>query len=47
MPLRTVIDLSLMGVAAGFYIVPLNSLLQLRSPAGMNSDVGRVAAHTP
>jgi acyl-[acyl-carrier-protein]-phospholipid O-acyltransferase/long-chain-fatty-acid--[acyl-carrier-protein] ligase len=41
MPVRTVIDLSLMGIAAGFYIVPLNSLLQLRSPDGMK---GRMIA---
>ena len=41
LPLRTAVDLALMGIASGFYIVPLNSLLQERSPSGMK---GRLIA---
>jgi len=33
-PLRAVIDLALVGLAAGLYVVPLNALLQQRSPDG-------------
>jgi len=40
-PWRAAIDLFLLGVAAGLYIVPLNALLQQRSPEGMK---GRMIA---
>ena len=41
LPWRAGIDLLMAGAAAGFYIVPLQSLLQQRSPEGMK---GRIVA---
>lgn len=41
LPARATIDLLLLGLSAGLYIVPLNALLQQRSPAGMK---GRLVA---
>jgi acyl-[acyl-carrier-protein]-phospholipid O-acyltransferase/long-chain-fatty-acid--[acyl-carrier-protein] ligase len=41
LPARTALDLVLLGLASGFFIVPLNSLLQSRSPEGMK---GRLIA---
>ncbi|HUE39643.1 MAG TPA: MFS transporter [Candidatus Binatia bacterium] len=41
LPARTALDLVLLGLASGFFIVPLNSLLQQRSPEGMK---GRLIA---
>jgi acyl-[acyl-carrier-protein]-phospholipid O-acyltransferase / long-chain-fatty-acid--[acyl-carrier-protein] ligase len=41
LPARAAIDLLLLGLSAGFFIVPLNSLLQQRSPEGMK---GRLIA---
>ncbi|MGE0614618.1 MAG: MFS transporter [Bacteriovoracia bacterium] len=35
LPLRTILDLGVLGIGAGFFIVPLQALLQQRSPAGM------------
>ncbi|MBI2963554.1 MAG: MFS transporter [Deltaproteobacteria bacterium] len=40
-PARAAVDLVLLGLAAGCFIVPLNSLLQQRSPEGMK---GRLIA---
>src|SRR5205823_4188789 len=40
-PARAAIDLVLLGLSSGFFIVPLNSLLQQRSPDGMK---GRLVA---
>ena len=40
-PRRAAIDLLLLGVSSGFFSVPLNALLQQRSPAGMK---GRLIA---
>jgi len=41
LPARAAIDLVLLGLSSGFFIVPLNSLLQQRSPEGMK---GRLVA---
>lgn len=41
MPVRAIVDLAALGVAGGLFIVPLNALLQQRSPAGMK---GRLVA---
>jgi acyl-[acyl-carrier-protein]-phospholipid O-acyltransferase / long-chain-fatty-acid--[acyl-carrier-protein] ligase len=40
-PARAAIDLVVLGLSSGFFIVPLNSLLQQRSPEGMK---GRLVA---
>ena len=40
-PADTARDLLLLGLAAGFFIIPVNALLQQRAPAGMN---GRLIA---
>ena len=41
LPLGTTVDLMLLGFAAGFFIIPLNAMLQQRTPAGMK---GRLVA---
>jgi acyl-[acyl-carrier-protein]-phospholipid O-acyltransferase / long-chain-fatty-acid--[acyl-carrier-protein] ligase len=40
-PRAAVIDLAMLGLASGFYIIPLNAMLQGRAPAGMK---GRLVA---
>jgi acyl-[acyl-carrier-protein]-phospholipid O-acyltransferase/long-chain-fatty-acid--[acyl-carrier-protein] ligase len=41
LPLNTAIELMLLGFSAGFFIIPLNAMLQQRAPAGMK---GRIIA---
>lgn len=41
LPLNVTFDLTLLGLAAGFFIIPLNAMLQQRAPAGMK---GRLIA---
>jgi len=38
-PLRALVDLAFAGLAAGLFIVPLNALLQDRSPEGMKGQL--------
>jgi acyl-[acyl-carrier-protein]-phospholipid O-acyltransferase / long-chain-fatty-acid--[acyl-carrier-protein] ligase len=40
-PYRVVIDLLMLGLSSGFYIIPLNAMLQERAPVGMK---GRLVA---
>jgi acyl-[acyl-carrier-protein]-phospholipid O-acyltransferase / long-chain-fatty-acid--[acyl-carrier-protein] ligase len=40
-PLNVIVDLALMGLASGFFIIPLNAMLQQRAPEGMK---GRLVA---
>jgi acyl-[acyl-carrier-protein]-phospholipid O-acyltransferase / long-chain-fatty-acid--[acyl-carrier-protein] ligase len=41
LPLNTTVEIILLGFAAGFFIIPLNAMLQQRAPAGMK---GRLVA---